>query len=526
MKRTDLYSGSRKEWMLAAALAAAAMVPNPASAQTLTTLVNFNINDVASAFDPPPGLIADSNGNLFGTSVSGVFEVVKTSGGYTSSTTILARLDFANSGVVADAKGNLFGTTFYGGAYGNGTVFEIVKTASGYSSTPIILANFDAGSPNPTGLTVDANGNLFGMTSGDIDNSQGNVFEIVKTAGGYASTPTILFTFDVAHGALPFGGLIVDANGNLFGATAYGGAFNGGTVFEIPKTNGVYASIPMILVSFGGLNGSAYNPCGTLTADANGNLFGTTFAGGAFNQGTVFEIAKTNGVYASTPTILVSFNGSNGANPNSSLIVDANGNLFGTTAYGGAGAAGTAFEIAKTASGYASSPTVLVNFDAHNGGSPSRSLVADAHGNLFGMMSADSFSFGTVFEITGSGFVPPVSYNFSGFLAPVKSPPTVNTGKAGKAYPVKFQLTDSSGAAVSALSAVKSITYSSVSCGSYIGDPAVALETNTTGNNSLRYDSTANQYIYNWATPATAGCYDLFLTLNSGQVFPAYFLLN
>lgn len=376
----------------------------------LTTLASFNHTNGDT---PSSSLIIDSKGNLFGTTLLGgaltsgtVFEVVKTDSGYASTPTTLVNFTLAGGGaypygsLISDANGDLFGT-----ASASGGVFEIAKTDSGYTGTATILTPIQSNA----GLIADANGNLFGTTNSGGANGLGGVFEIAKTANGYASTSTIVASFSTSTGSSPYTGtsLVADADGNLFGTTSSGGANGKGTVFELVKTADGYANTPTVLAStVGGFGGSAGigQLKGNLVVDAYGNLFGTSSDGGERGVGTVFEIVKTANGYASTPTILVAFAGSNGANPTGGLIIDVNGNLFGTTYAGGTSGNGTVFEIAKTANGYASTPTTLLNFTSSNA-HPSASLIADSDGNLFGTTVGGVVNYGTVFEITGSGFV-------------------------------------------------------------------------------------------------------------------------
>ena len=448
----------RTVFTVAAALSFGAAIASgqPRAADLTTTLVSFCAQTNCTDGDgPTAGLIADASGNLFGTAGGGgaygygtVFEVKKTAYGYASTPTTLVSFNGSDgrqpyASLIADADGNLFGTTLYGGAssacagalFGCGTVFEVKKTANGYASTPTTLVSFNGTNgafPN-AGLIAHANGNLFGTTSGggtgpscssQVDGIQGcgTVFEIKtdsSTTTGYASTPTVLVSFcgqaNCADGASPIAGLIAHANGNLFSTTSAGGAYGSGTVFEVKKTANGYASTPTTLVSFNGSDGQ--QPYASLIADADGNLFGTTSEGGG---GTVFKVKKTANGYASTPstpTTLVSFNGSDGQQPYASLIADANGNLFGTT-LGidalGYNVFGTVFVVAKTPGtppGYASTPTTLLNFNDTNGAYPVAGLIADANGDLFGTTAGGGNSTtctvgcGTVFEITGSGFV-------------------------------------------------------------------------------------------------------------------------
>jgi hypothetical protein len=140
-------------------------------------------------------------------------------------------------------------------------------------------------------------------------------------------------------------------------------------------------------------------------------------------------------------------------------------------------------------------------------------------------MNLSSTSSPTLAQLTGTIFGVE-GYEFIGFLSPVDNPETVNMGKAGRTYPIKWQLKDGDGLYVSDLAVVFSITHKQTSCGAFSGDPTDSIEVESTGGTGLRYDSTSNQYIYNWKTPASPACYTLFVKFNTGQVFHAYFILK
>jgi uncharacterized repeat protein (TIGR03803 family) len=341
------------------------------------------------------GLISDSNGNLYGTTYNGgangegtVFELNPTTSALTTLYTF-AGPDGAYpylAGLTINSSGNLYGTTSTGGA-GYGTVFELDPN-TGLLST---LVSFDGvhGAYPYCSLTMDSSGDLYGTTYSGGANSAGTVFELNPSTGQLRT----LASFDVTDGAYPYSGLIADAGGDLYGTTSQGGANENdqGTVFELTLSTGALTT----LATFDGPNG-AY-PYAGLIADANGNLYGTTYQGGANSEGTVFELTSSTGAL----TTLATCDGPNGAYPYAGLIADASGDLYGTTYGDSTDNQGTVFEL-NPATGVLNT---LVEFNGADGASPSAGLVMDAGGNLYGTTTyGGSNNAGTIFELSPATF--------------------------------------------------------------------------------------------------------------------------
>ncbi len=242
-----------------------------------------------------------------------------------------------------DQAGNIYGITNYGGDAGNGVVYELTPSGGGWKQT--VLYSFqgtDDGANPYGGVVFDEVGNLYSVVNYGGTSNGGAVYELSPSGLGW--TETTLYDFTGGNdGATPFGGLIIDASGNLYGTTAFGGMGGGGTVFELTPVNGGGWSFNTIY-SFSGTGYPNYGPLDKLAMDAAGNLYGTTYQDGAYQAGSVFMLTPAGGGW--TYTSLHDFTGgSDGANPISNLIFDTSGNLYGTASAGGASGYGVVFEI-------------------------------------------------------------------------------------------------------------------------------------------------------------------------------------
>jgi uncharacterized repeat protein (TIGR03803 family) len=395
-----------------------------ASAVSETVLYSFcQQTKCADGQFPAAGLVATNQGGLYGTTEeggnadAGVAFLVTVTGGYG-----LLHV-FQNSSMdggypiaplFRDKSGNFFGTTTQGGASGNGTVFE--RSASGVYRLRHAFNGTDGSDPS-AGVVADSAGNLYGTTFGGGANGSGAIF--VLTPNGNLKT---LYSFcsvtGCADGCGPEAGLIGDASGNLYGTTELCGANGFGVVFKIHADGTGYT----VLHSFmGGSDGAS--PAASLSADASGTLYGTTF-GTVFSEtsktsGTVFKIAPDGSNYAVLYNFCSLASCADGAGPDGSVILDAAGNLYGTTEQGGAnvsakyfaGGGGVVFSLTPSGTEtvlYSFCSTTNANGVCLDGQVPLGNLAALGNGNLYGTTNfGGSMNAGTVYQLSGSGFVLP-----------------------------------------------------------------------------------------------------------------------
>lgn len=302
---------------------------------------------------------------------------------------------------VADASGNLFGVDFGGGVDTDGAIYKI---AAG-SQTVTTLASFlstNGKGPQPN-LVVDGSGNVYGIAyQGGAQPDDGTLFEI--PAG--TSTITTLVNFNGAgNGAVPYGGLLLASNGNIYGSTEAGGSNNDGTLFKFNLQT-------QTLTTLYSMSSSYYQPS-MLARDGSGNLYGTLYEGGTDEDGAVFKLTP-GGVFST----IVNFNYTNGSEP-TGLVVDSSGDLFGTTTEGGSDGGGTLYEIRAGTT----SLTTLFSFTYGNGFAPTGSLAIDSHGNLFGSTrTAGANDKGLIYEVPAGTSSPVVLDLFGGFGSNLRYP--------------------------------------------------------------------------------------------------------
>lgn len=359
----------------------------PAGAQNLTILYSFKGG--ADGASPAGALVRDAAGNFYGTTEEGstfdqgtVFKL-DSAGAETVLHSFGASGDgfFPRSSLVQDSAGNFYGTAPYGGQFGQGAIFKI--DANGNETVFYSFTGLQDGQAPIASLIRDSANNLYGTASQGGAVGYGCVFKVDALG-----VQTTLYSFvGRPDGQFPlYAGLVHDAAGNFYGATQVGGNAGFGTVFRL-AANGQET----VLHSFTG-QGDGIQPSSTLLWHS-GSVYGTTFGGEPTWSGTVFQITSEG----KGRTLYTFSGGADGQYPAAGLIRDPAGNLYGTTAGGGAFGGGTVFKLSP-----AGKETVLHSFALSGDGAyPQGALVRDAAGNLYGTtQSGGTFGFGTVFKLT------------------------------------------------------------------------------------------------------------------------------
>jgi len=313
------------------------------------------------------------------------------------------------TGLALDENGNLYGTVSHGGTLcgglGCGYIFKMTRSAHGWTKTAIYEFNGTSGDGSipSSDLIFDQSGNLYGETSGGGSADAGTVFKLTRHSDGSWAESTLYSFAGGLAGAGPQGGLIFDKSGNLFGVA--GGGLDAGVVFELtPHIDGTWTE--QLLYTFQPGGGDGIQPNGGIAFDAQGDLFGSTYSGGANGEGTIFELTPGQGG-AWQEGIIYSFaNDNNGRSPLGGVVFDGAGNLYGTTWRAGSSDAGTVFELSP-GSGGGWDFELLHTFDGDQDvGNPVATMVMDSKGNLYGTAEGDGYvwpSIGSVFKLSNLG---------------------------------------------------------------------------------------------------------------------------
>jgi uncharacterized repeat protein (TIGR03803 family) len=347
-----------------------------------------------------------------------VFLLVLVTGAAAQTYSILTSFNGANGRYIyatplIDASGNLFGTTNGGGVYGCGVVYELVNNGGG-SYTNNTLYNFTCGDDggNPYGGVVeDSDGDLYGTTDEYGAYGVGVVFELVNLSGSTYGYEVLYAFTGAADGGYPLGDLAW-FDGSLYGMTDEGGGggcrYGCGTVYRLSKKDAGWTETVLHRFSY---PHDGYYPDAGVIVDSEGNIYGTTYEGGSFGLGTVFRLAPATGFKSPgvdyTETILHSFDGAlDGCSLDSGVAMDRNGNLYGTTSECGLNDDGTVYELKRSGGKYVFS--VLLQFDYTNGADPYDEpghVAVDSAGNVYGTAEYGGlYEEGLVFRLAAGTF--------------------------------------------------------------------------------------------------------------------------